>query len=176
MASSTTTNLGLKLLGTSLADKETYFQEWRQDINGEDNDSNMNIIDRAYKELSDDIDALDEGAVKEIAYDANGKKITKTINGTTTDVVSAADLKTDMALNNVNNTSDADKPVSTATQSALDQKADKASAVATVAYDANGKKITKTINGTTTDVVSAADLAGDMEVISDAQIDALFEE
>lgn len=55
---STTTNLNLKLLGTSLADKEKYFEEWRQDINGEGSDSNMNIIDRAYKELADGIDDL----------------------------------------------------------------------------------------------------------------------
>lgn len=57
---STTTNLNLKLLGTSLQDKETYFEEWRQDINGETNDSNMHKIDRAYKTLSDDIDALEQ--------------------------------------------------------------------------------------------------------------------
>ena len=57
---STTTNLNLKLLGTSLQDKETYFEEWRQDINGETNDSNMHKIDRAYKTLSDDIVALEQ--------------------------------------------------------------------------------------------------------------------
>lgn len=50
---STTTNLGLKLLGTSVADKATYFEEWRQDINGESNNSNMKIIDAAYKQLVD---------------------------------------------------------------------------------------------------------------------------
>lgn len=116
IASSTTANLHLKLLGTSLADKEKYFEEWRTEINGEGNDSNMNIIDSAYKDMADDIDALD------------------------------------------------------------DSKADKTAAVSTIAYDANSKKITKTINGQTTDVVSAADLAGDMDVISDADIDALFAE
>ena len=50
---STTPNLGLKLLGNSVADKEKYFEEWRQEVNGEDNQSNMMIIDRAYKALSD---------------------------------------------------------------------------------------------------------------------------
>lgn len=65
------------------------------------------------------------GAVKNVAYDSTNKKITKTINGTTTDVVSAATLKTDMALNNVDNTSDVNKPVSTAQQAALDLKLDK---------------------------------------------------
>ena len=55
---SETEYLGLKLLGTSLQDKETYFEEWRQMINGEIDDSNMNIIDAAYKELSDAINDL----------------------------------------------------------------------------------------------------------------------
>ena len=50
---STTTNLKLKLLGTSLVDKETFFEEWRQDINGESNNSNMKIIDSAYGFLLD---------------------------------------------------------------------------------------------------------------------------
>ena len=68
--------------------------------------------------------------VTNVAYDTTGKKLTKTINGTTSDVVSVSTLKTDMALNNVNNTSDADKPISTATQSALDLKEDKANKVA----------------------------------------------
>ena len=42
-----------------------------------------------------------------IAYDSTNKKITKTIDGTTTDVVTAATLKTDMSLNNVENKSSA---------------------------------------------------------------------
>ena len=50
---SETTNLHLKLLGTSLSDKEKYFEEWRQDINGESNNSNMKIIDSAYAYLLD---------------------------------------------------------------------------------------------------------------------------
>lgn len=52
---STTPNLGLKLLGNTVADKEKYFEEWRLDIAGEDRQSNMNIIDRAYKQLADDL-------------------------------------------------------------------------------------------------------------------------
>lgn len=50
---STTPNLGLKLLGASVADKEKYFEEWRQEVNGEGQQSNMMIIDRAYKQLAD---------------------------------------------------------------------------------------------------------------------------
>ena len=41
-------------------------------------------------------------------------------------------------------------------------KADKSATVSTVAYDGTNKKITKTINGTTTDVVSTATLKSDM--------------
>lgn len=105
---STTTNLNLKLLGTSLTDKETYFEEWRQDINGESNDSNMKIIDRAYKQMSDDIDALEAAGVTDVAYDTNNKKFSQTINGVASDVVSASQLKTDMGLSNVENKSSAD--------------------------------------------------------------------
>lgn len=54
---STTANLNLKLLGTSSADRATLFEDWRQDINGESSDSNMQIIDRAYQTLSTRIDA-----------------------------------------------------------------------------------------------------------------------
>lgn len=43
----------------------------------------------------------------DITYDTTNKKITKTIDGTTTDVVTAATLKTDMSLNNVENKSSA---------------------------------------------------------------------
>lgn len=67
----------------------------------------------------------------DVEYDSNSKTITKTINGTTSDVVSVTTLKSDLNLNpsdvrleNVNNTSDLDKPISTATQSALDLKLD----------------------------------------------------
>lgn len=77
------------------------------------------------KEAYDLANTANTGAVKNVAYDSTNKKITKTINGTTSDVVSAATLKTDMALNNVDNTSDANKPVSTAQQAALDLKLDK---------------------------------------------------
>lgn len=50
---STTTNLNLKLLGTSLEDKAMLFEEWRQNINGETQNSNMEIIDQAFQSLSD---------------------------------------------------------------------------------------------------------------------------
>lgn len=60
---SLTQNLGLKLLGVSNEDKLTPFVDWRQDINGESEDSNMNIIDEAFSNLTraisdNEIDAL----------------------------------------------------------------------------------------------------------------------
>lgn len=105
---STTTNLHLKLLGTSLQDKETYFEEWRQDISGENNDSNMNIIDRAYKSLADDIESIEDTGVTGVDYDTSNKKFTKTIDGSTSDVVSTSQLKSDMSLDAVENKSSAD--------------------------------------------------------------------
>ena len=41
--------------------------------------------------------------VTNVAYDSTNKKLTKTINGTTSDIVTASTLKTDMSLNNVTN-------------------------------------------------------------------------
>lgn len=52
--------------------------------------------------------------VTNVAYDSTNKKITKTINGTTSDVVTLATMKTAMALNNVDNTADANKSVASA--------------------------------------------------------------
>lgn len=59
--------------------------------------------------------------VTSVDYDATNKKITKTINGTTTDVVTVSSIKSDLeltkddvGLNNVDNTADADKEVSKA--------------------------------------------------------------
>ena len=43
-------------------------------------------------------------------------------------------------------------------KNALNLKADKTTAVSTIAYDSTNKKITKTINGTTSDIVTAATL------------------
>jgi hypothetical protein len=51
-----------------------------------------------------------------ISYDSTNHKITQTIDGVTTDVVSVTTLKTDAGLNNVDNTRDADKEVLSATK------------------------------------------------------------
>lgn len=56
-----------------------------------------------------------------VAYDSTNKKLTKTLNGTTSDIVTVATIKTamnlakgDVGLGNVDNTADANKHVSTA--------------------------------------------------------------
>ena len=51
-----------------------------------------------------------------ISYDSTNHKITQTIDGVTTDVVSVTTLKTDAGLDNVDNTRDADKEVLSATK------------------------------------------------------------
>ena len=67
---STTPNLHLKLLGTSLVDKEKLFEEWRTDIAGEDGSSNMSIIDTAYKSMADDIDDIRSDTITNEQIDA----------------------------------------------------------------------------------------------------------
>lgn len=66
---STTTNLGLHLLGTSLQDKETYFETWRQEVNGEGSTSNMQIIDAAYGEMAEDIQDIKDGVISNETID-----------------------------------------------------------------------------------------------------------
>ena len=64
-----------------------------------------------------------DSTITAVSYDTTNKKITKsTRGGAAVDVVSVSTLKTDMALNNVDNTTDLNKPISTATQTALDGK------------------------------------------------------
>ena len=72
--------------------------------------------------------------------------------------------KDEVGLGNVDNTAELDKPVSTATQEALDTKADKSDAVTNVAYDTSTKKLTKTINGNTTDVVGIDTIKDDLDL------------
>ena len=51
-------NLQLELTGTSSADTSQSFATWRQKINGDAPDSNMNIIDAAVKDLQDRVGDL----------------------------------------------------------------------------------------------------------------------
>ncbi len=63
------------------------------------------------------------------------------------EVISNANLKTDLALNNVDNTSDANKPVSTATQTALNAKENTITAGTTAQYF-RGDKTFQTLDKT----------------------------
>lgn len=96
---------------------------------------NKNLISRKYASnaysdtaaVGQYIDTTDrtvlDSAITAVSYDGTNKKLTSSVRGgTATDIVTVTTLKTDMELNNVNNTSDANKPVSTAQQTALDLK------------------------------------------------------
>lgn len=109
----------------------------------------------AHQDISGKADKT--ATVSNVAYANN--KITKTINGTTTDVVTVATLKTalsmsksDVGLGNVDNTSDANKPVSSATQSALNNKVDKVTGkgLSTNDYTATDKGIVDSVKNTAT--------------------------
>lgn len=76
-----------------------------------------------HKHPSDTAKADKSATVSTVTYDSANKKITKTINGTTTDVVTVATLKTalnlakgDVGLGNVDNTADANKSVASAAE------------------------------------------------------------
>ncbi len=56
-------------------------------------------------EAEGDIDDLEQTAVTAVSY--GNSRLRKTINGTTTDIVTLATMKTDMSLNNVENKSSA---------------------------------------------------------------------
>ena len=64
---SKTTNLGLELTGTSSEDTSQSFLTWRQKINGESSDSNMNKIDAAVGDLK-----------SAITYNTNFEELTYT--------------------------------------------------------------------------------------------------
>lgn len=69
---------------------------------------------------------IDDGAVtlEKLAELANARFLGRVTAGTgTVEALTATQMRTALAINNVDNTSDANKPISTATQSALDAKA-----------------------------------------------------
>lgn len=76
---------------------------------------NADKIDEALKGLQDGISSIDLSEYVPTTRKVAGKALTSDI----------ALSKSDVGLSNVNNTSDADKPISTATQTALDNKVDK---------------------------------------------------
>ena len=85
--------------------------------------------------------------VSNVAYDSTNKKITKTINGTTSDIVTAATLKTAMGLDNVEANQNAFSNVKVgSTTIAADSKTDTLELVAgsnvTLTPDATNDKVT----------------------------------
>lgn len=101
--------------------------------------------------------------VADVEYDTTNKKLTKTVNSAKSDIVTIATIKTDLSLSksdvglgNVDNTSDANKPISTAMQTALNGKA---------ASSHTHGNITNAGALQTTDVTIAS---GDKLVITDA--------
>ena len=110
--------------------------------------------------------------VNGVAWDSTNNKITKTIGSSTTDVVTAATLKTAMSLNEVGNF----KAVSTvANQGLSDQEKRNArdnigagsSGLTSVSYDTTNDKIIYTDAGGNHDVVTAATLKADMGLPAD---------
>ena len=65
----------------------------------------LGTVITAHQDISGKADK--SSTVSNVAYDSTNKKITKTINGTTSDIVTAATLKTAMSLGNVENKSSA---------------------------------------------------------------------
>lgn len=89
------------------------------------------------------LDGISSGAnAADVDYDTANHKFTKTVDGTSSDIITAADLKEELGLDHVNNTADLDKPISTATQTALDGKLAsslKGAASGLAELDSNGK-------------------------------------
>ena len=91
-------------------------------------------------------------------------------SATTTKKITLTQVKTSLALNNVDNTSDANKPVSTAQQTALDLKVDENAAITgatktKITYDAKGL-VTAGADATTADIASSTD----KRYVTDAQL------
>ena len=91
-------------------------------------------------------------------------------SATTTKKVTPTQLKASLALDNVDNTSDADKPISTATQTALDGKVDENAAITgatktKITYDSKGL-ITGGADATTADIADSTN----KRYVTDAQL------
>ena len=94
------------------------------------------------------IDGIASGAnVADITYDSTNKILKKTINGTTSSIITVADLKNAMEL------SAGDVGLKEVTNDAQ---------VTNVAYDSTNHKLTQTINGTTSDVVTISTLKSEI--------------
>ncbi|WP_430971701.1 beta strand repeat-containing protein [Sunxiuqinia rutila] len=133
------------------------------------------------KYVDDNIASAGGGDMLKTVYDAKGileqlvgETATQTLTNKTLDspVINSpvGITKADVGLSNVDNTSDMDKPVSTATQTALDNKLDKNPAIVgatktKITYDANGL-VTAGEDATTADIASSTD----KRYVTDAQL------
>lgn len=91
-------------------------------------------------------------------------------SATETKKITPSALKTALALNNVDNTSDANKPISSATQTALDGKVDENAAITgatktKITYDAKGL-VTSGADATTSDIADSTN----KRYVTDAQL------
>ena len=113
--------------------------------------------------LRNDLNNLKASTVTSVAYDSTNKKITKTINGTTSDVVTLATMKTAMSLNNVTNvatestiTKDSTKNITSGAVYTLKQTVDSnKSAIATLNGTGTGS-VKKTVTDEIAKVVANA--------------------
>ena len=98
-ASNTLAQLGVGTSGQVLTSKGSATPEWTDQsslsVGSATKDGSGNTISSYYAPKST--------AVTNVAYDSTNKKITKTINGTTSDIVTITTLKSAMELNNVTN-------------------------------------------------------------------------
>ncbi|MBR2291710.1 MAG: hypothetical protein IJ868_05285 [Prevotella sp.] len=131
---------GLSDDGDSLSERITTLENWKTTLTTADADNVINTFNEIVAFLNglgetDTLQALLASIGSQIAA-----KYTKPGTG-----IPKSDLASDVqtTLDNVGN------------------KADKTATVSTVAYDATNKKVTKTINGTTSDVVTAAKIVLD---------------
>lgn len=112
------------------------------------------------------------GAVDDLAADANTYR---PVVAGGTGASNAADARTNLGLGNVDNTSDADKPVSTAQQTALDLKADKATTVSAGTGLTGGGDLSanRTFNvdvGTTANKVVQLDSSARLPAVNGSQL------
>ena len=173
-----TANLGVDKTITALSESDGKISATASDIQIAESQVTGLATDLAAKEdLSNKVDSWsatttdDHYPSEKLVKDSLDTKVDKTtkVNGheLSGDVTVT---KGDVGLGSVVNTGDSDTPVSGGTTkfttggayTELNKKADKTATVSNVAYDGTNKKITKTINGTTSDVVTAATLKSDM--------------
>lgn len=151
---STTPNLGLALLDSSLW-QSTYFKDFITELSGNSSTSNMMKLDAAIAALQSgkadlvggkvpssqlpEISSLALGETSTTAYRGDYGKVAydhTSLTGNPHQVT-----KSQVGLGNVDNTSDLNKPISTATQAALDEITAQIGDIASMVDTINGEVI-----------------------------------